>query len=245
MEIFFEIHHDNPREGPGDFESTKRAFSLMENLPDKSRILDIGCGPGKQTIDLSRICQGKIIAIDNHQPYVDRLKDTIASYKLEDRIQVRNKDMFNLDFAPNYFDVIWSEGAIYNIGFEKGLTSWKQFLKKNGYIAVTEISCLKNNPPEEIQNYWYAEYPDMQSIESNVEIIIKCGFKIIDYFVLPEKSWWENYYNPIKKRISNLKLKYSENEDATRILELEEKEMEMYKKYSDYYGYVFYIMQSN
>ncbi len=245
MEIFFEIHQDNPREGPGDFESTKKAFSAMKNLPDMPQILDIGCGPGKQTIDLSKISTGNIVAIDNHQPYLNRLIDTIASFNLKNRIQVQNKDMFNLDFTPNYFDVIWSEGAIYNIGFEKGLTSWKQFLKKNGFIAVTEISWLKNNPPKEIQNYWYAEYPNMQSIESNVEIIIKCGFNIIDYFVLPEKSWWENYYNPIKKRISNLKLKYSENEDATRILELEEREMEMYKKYSDYYGYVFYIMQSN
>jgi hypothetical protein len=45
-DVFFEIHADNPREGPGDFNSTKRAFLAMKNLPGKPKILDIGCGPG-------------------------------------------------------------------------------------------------------------------------------------------------------------------------------------------------------
>jgi hypothetical protein len=29
MDVFFELHSDNPREGPGSFESTQLAFSMV------------------------------------------------------------------------------------------------------------------------------------------------------------------------------------------------------------------------
>lgn len=243
IDIFFEIHKDIPREGPGDSKSTQRAFSLLKNLPSKPKILDIGCGPGKQTFDLIKLTDGNMVAIDNHQPYIDSLNEEIVKQGLTDRIQALNKDMFNLDFEEKSFDVIWAEGAIYIIGFENGLKTWPRFLKTKGHIAATEISWLKPNPPDELKTFWDECYPNIQNIESNLEIIKRCGYKAIDYFPLPESAWWDDYYNPIQQRITKLKEKYHDNEDAIKMIELEEKEINIYKKYSAYYGYVFYIMQ--
>jgi SAM-dependent methyltransferase len=242
MELFFEIHSDNPREGPGNFESTKRAFESLSNLPDNPLILDIGCGPGKQTLDLLKLSDAKITAVDNHQPYVDFLTNKIFAECLEDQINVYNKDMNDLDYDEHSFDVIWSEGAIYNIGFEKGLKNWQKFLKPGGYIAVTEATWLKENPPNEIFDFWNTEYPAIQEIGANIEIIKSCGYKIINHFKLPESAWWE-YYNPIIKKLIRLKQKYTNDIEALALIDAEEKEIEYYRKYSDYYGYVFYIMQ--
>lgn len=72
-QIFFQIHRDNPREGPDNFESTQKAYSYLKNLPETPRILDIGCGPGKQTLDLAEISSAEIYAIDNHDDYLNRL----------------------------------------------------------------------------------------------------------------------------------------------------------------------------
>ena len=42
-----------------------------------------------------------------------------------------------------------------------------------------------------------------------------------------------------------MKRKYKDDKEALHILAATELEIEMFRKYSDYYGYVFYIMQVN
>lgn len=244
-EIFFEVHNGLPREGPGNFESTKRAFEAIKDLPNKPEILDLGCGPGKQTLDLTKLSDAIITAVDNHKPFLETLEKRIQQEKLRHRIKPELGDMFDLRYDENSFYVIWSEGAIYIMGFDNGLKNWKQFLKKKGYLAVSEISWLQENPPEELRKFWQEGYPEMQSIEGNLEIIKRNGYKIVEHFVIPESAWWDEYYHYVQKRVDTLKEKYKDNPKALSILAMEEEEMDLYRKYSDFYGYVFYILQKN
>ena len=244
MELFFEIHKDLPREGPGDSDSTRRAFRKLAALPDEPTILDVGCGPGAQTMDLAALTDGIIHAVDTHQPFLDHLQQKVIDQGQTRRIKVLNQSMKDLNFSPASFDLIWSEGAIYIMGFEAGLRAWKHLLKPNGYIAVTELSWLKPDAPQEIQAYWNKEYPAMKTLEENLNIIHDCGFYLIDYFVLPDTSWTEEYYQPMQKRVTILREQYQR--DPEKLAQLDEalEEYELFKKYSVWYGYVFYIMQS-
>jgi len=242
MSVFFEIHRDNPREGPGDNASTRKAFSLLKDLPAQPQILDIGCGPGMQTLELAANCSGIITAVDNHQPFLDVLERRAREAGLAERIRIVNRSMFDLDFAPESFDVIWAEGAIYIIGFKKGLKDWSEYLKPGGYIAVTELSWLKPDPPEALIDFWGVHYPDMKTTEENSATIQSLGFQEIDKFVLPESAWWD-YYNPVLKRVSILRAKYAGNPEVMQELDAQQAEMAMYRKYHEYYGYVFYIMR--
>lgn len=241
-EIFFEIHKDLSREGPGNSESTRRAFSMLTDLPAEPDILDIGCGPGMQTLDLTRLTDGIITALDNHQPYLDAVKEKMSRQNLGKRIMLVNGDMNHPCFPEKTFDLIWSEGALYIMGFEKGLRKWRPFLKQNGYFAVSEISWLKPNPPKSIEKFWDEYYPAIQDIEANLSIIHQTGYKPRGHFTLPESAWWDHYYLPIEEKLSILRKKYKGNAEAIHVLELEQEEIDMYKKFSDYYGYVFYVM---
>ena len=78
---FWEVHSNLPREGPGDNESTKKAYLMLKDLPENPRILDIGCGPGMQTIELAKLSGGQIVAVDNHQPFLEQLKITLKKRK--------------------------------------------------------------------------------------------------------------------------------------------------------------------
>jgi len=243
MDIFFEIHNDLPREGPGDGDSTRRAFSLLRDLPPNPKILDIGCGPGMQTLDLARLSPGMITAVDTHQPFLDELRRRAKGYGVSDRIITARESMFALPYQEHSFNLVWSEGAIYNMGFEKGLLAWRPLLKPGGYVAVTELSWIKNNPPEEVINYWKLEYPGMRSMQDNLASITATGYHESGHFVLPGNSWWDDYYNPIERRLSVLRNKYNGDSEALHTLDAAQKELEMYRKYSNWYGYVFYVMQ--
>lgn len=242
-EIFFEIHRGNPREGPGSFEATRKAFSTLRNLPDEPIILDIGCGPGQQTMDLASLSQGTIYAIDNYEPYLQALQARVTQKGLANRVFPQAGDMNALPFEQAHFDIIWAEGSIYLMGFENGLTAWRPYLKPAGYIVVSEISWLKDKPPPDLVNFWDEAYPALQDQDGNITIIQRAGYNLIDHFVLPTEAWWDNYYIHIENKLSLLKTKYQNEAEALEVIAIEELETDLYRKYSDYYGYVFYIMQ--
>ena len=242
-EIFFEIHRDNPREGPGSFEATRKAYSALTGLPDKPIILDIGCGPGQQTLDLASLSAGIIYAIDNYEPYLKALQAKVDQKGLADRVFPQAGDMNALPFEQAHFDIIWAEGSIYLMGFENGLTAWRPYLKPTGYIVVSEISWLKDKPPPDLASFWDEAYPALQDQDGNIAIIQRAGYNLIDHFVLPTEAWWDNYYNHIENKLSLLKTKYQNEAEALEVIAIEEVETDLFRKYSDYYGYVFYIMQ--
>jgi SAM-dependent methyltransferase len=241
-ELFWEIHSGNPREGPGEFQSTKRAFDMLKDLPSNPRILDIGCGPGTQTIDLSLLTDGSIIAIDNHPQFLEDLGKKIRLSGLIDRITPLIGDMCDLHFEEGTFDIIWAEGSIYIIGFEKGFLQWRTFLKGRGYLVASELTWLRADAPEEIKEYFIKEYPGMQDIEGNLRIIEGAGYRHIGHFVIPKSAWW-CYYSPLEEKISQLRPKYEGLPGALAVLEDHQREIDIFRQYSEYYGFVFYVAQ--
>ena len=151
--------------------------------------------------------------------------------------------MFELDLDPASFDVIWSEGAIYIIGFERGLCEWKPLLKTGGYLAVTELTWLKPDPPGEIKAYWNENYPGMKMVEENLAIIQAAGYRQVGHFILPDSSWWDDYYTPLEKRIVMLVEKFKDDDEAMALLRESQRESDLHKIYAEWYGYVFYVMQ--
>ena len=244
LDIFFEVHSGLPREGPGDNESTKKAYLMLHNLPENPRILDIGCGPGMQTITLAKLSNSRIEAVDNHQPFLEQLEKNAEKEGVSEKITAVNGDMCALDYEDGSFDMVWCEGAIFIIGFEKGLREWKTLLAAKGYLVVSEMSWLTFNPPEEVKKFLTEAYPAIKTINENLAAIKKTGYRVISHFVLPKESWWTHYYTPIEAKLPSLKLKYTDDKEALAHLAAEELEIDMFRKYSDYYGYVFYVMQA-
>lgn len=243
MEYFYELFRSLPRGGPGDVKSTREAFSFLKNLPSEPLILDIGCGHGIQTLELARISNAKIIALDNYQPFLDILMKNAAKEGLQTRIIPKNQSMLEMDFKDGSFDVIWSEGALYFMGFQNGVNRCHRLLKQNGYLAVTEAVLLLPHPPTPVQELWDNEYNDIKDIQSNITLIENQGFTVLSHFTLPKSSWIDEYYTPLQKSINELKKKYHDTAEALRVFEECEKEIKIYHSYSDYYGYEFFIMQ--
>ncbi len=243
MKFFLEIHRDMPRQGPGDDESTRRAFAMLSGLPARPDILDIGCGPGAQTLQLAALSEGSITAVDLYRQYLIQLETALRERALEDRVRVVEGDMEALDFSPQSFDVLWSEGAIYIMGFERALREWRRLLRPGGFVAVTEATWWRVDPPAELARFWAEGYPGMQDEAANLAAIHRTGYRSLGHFRLPDESWWTDYYDPLKKRLDAVARRYAHSQVAMEVIAEERREIEMFEKYSDYYGYAFYVMQ--
>ena len=231
-----------PRQGPGDNQSTRKAFKLMEGIPDKPYILDIGCGVGMQTIELAQISNGTILALDNYQPFLDKLMKKAKQAGIADKILLKNQSMLEMNFENNTFDIIWSEGALYFMGFTNGLKKCNQLLKNDGYLAVTELVYLSPHPPAPLQEFFETEYPDIGDVQSKIDSINRAHLDLISHFTLPRSSWLDNYYYPMEKALSILRDKYRGNERALRVFQGMDREIALYKQYADYHGYEFFVM---
>jgi len=244
MNIFFEIHSNLPQQAPGSDKATLRALAAIATLRSGAQILDVGCGPGRQTLLLARETGYDITAVDTHQPFLDELNERAAAANVSDIIHAVNCPMEAMEFEDERFDIIWSEGAIYIMGFRDGLVAWRRFLRPGGFIAVTELTWLTDSPPEEARLFWADDYPAMSTVDSNLNMIRESGYELISHFTLPESDWWTDYYRPLEKRIEALRPLYSNDRQALDAFEATEMEMDIYRKYSASFGYVFYVMKA-
>jgi ubiquinone/menaquinone biosynthesis C-methylase UbiE len=229
------------RQGPGSPEVTVKALSFIDNLTNESCIADIGCGTGGQTLVLAQHTPGHITGIDLFPKFIDLLHVKAGKLNLQDRINGVVGSMDSLPFQNEELDLIWSEGAIYNIGFERGLYEWRRFLKTGGYIAVSEASWFTEERPAEINVFWQDAYPEIDTIPNKVAQMQKTGYIPVANFILPENCWTEHFYVPQVEAQEVFLRKYKGNQTADELIANQQHEALLYSKYKEYYGYVFYI----
>jgi len=229
------------RQGPGSEDITLKALSFIDNLPGDAKIADIGSGTGGQTMTLAKNTQGTIVAIDLFPDFISILNDTARKLSFDKRIEGIVASMEDLPFREGELDLIWAEGSIYNIGFEKGLREWNKYLKKGGYIAVSEASWFTEKRPSEIEDFWRNAYPEIDTISAKVRQVEQAGYIPVSTFVVPETCWLDSFYAPMEQPRKDFLKNYSGNKAAVDFIANQMHEEKLYNKYKEYYGYVFYI----
>jgi SAM-dependent methyltransferase len=243
MAYFIELYGSLPRAGPGDDVSTRRAFEMLEHLPPQPRFLDVGCGPGRQTVELLRHTDGLVVALDLLPSMISRVRSAAEREGFADRFEAVQGDMKDRLFEPRSFDAIWSEGAIYILGFEAGLTRFRELVKPGGYVAVSEPVWLEPEPPREVLDFWQ-EYPQIDTVEHKLEIVASAGYEPVGHFVLPASSWTDAYYDPLEQRASECEPRWKGIPEAEEVLEEARAEIALFRKYSRYYSYAYFVMRS-
>ncbi|MDD5221128.1 MAG: class I SAM-dependent methyltransferase [Candidatus Pacebacteria bacterium] len=241
LKLISELHLGLERQGPGSSEMTIKALSFLDNLNENSRVADLGCGTGGQTMILAQNMTGNITGLDFLPGFIDIFNNNAKKLNLQERVKGIVGSMENLPFQKEEFDAIWSEGAIANIGFEKGLNYWKNFLKKGGYVALTYESWFTDERPAEIEKWWTDNVPEISTIGHNILTIQKSGYIPVAAFILPEECWTDNYFIPRETASKALLEKYAGDKTVEDFIAKMRYEAELYSKYKQYYGYVFYI----
>ena len=229
------------RQGPGSPEMTIKALSFMDNLNEISQTADLGCGTGGQTMVFAQNIAGNITGVDIFPDFINIFNDNAKQQKLQDRLKGVVGSIDNLSFQKEELDLIWSEGAIDHIGFEKGFNYWRDFLKKGGYIAVTNFTWFTDERPVELEKFYLEAIPEIRTMGQNISIIQKAGYVPVAAFTLPEKCWIDNYFIPQKTRQKEILEKYAGDKTVETFISNTKYQEDLYSKYKQHHGYVFYI----
>ncbi len=239
LKIIVDFYKDLQRLGPGCDEQTKKALGFIDFATKNPTIADIGCGTGAQTEVLAKETQGEIVAVDFLDEFLKSLQRRFDKANLN--VKTICTSMSELPFREQEFDLIWSEGAIYNIGFDYGTRYWNRFLKMNGFLVVTEISWLTDQRPVVLEDYWKNAYSGIDTVANKISQLQNNGYELITHFTLPASCWTDHYYKPIQEKFDCFLLQHPDSEPARKFVEEGIAEIEFYKKYHEFYGYEFYI----
>lgn len=244
MDLLIDLHAGNLRQGPGSKESFLQALNMLPLDKNQAlQVADIGCGTGSSSLLLAAHTQWKIQAVDLFPKFLDLLREQAEVNGISEQIETISASMDALPFQPKSLDLIWSEGAIYNMGFEKGLAYWSRFLKPNGYVAISEICWTSEERPDEIQTYWNDNYPEIGRVEDKIQAFKLQAFEPLGYFLLPETDWLENYYLPLEASIPNFLQQQQHSADAKAIAEETKEEIALYHRFGKYFSYGFFVAQ--
>lgn len=242
LELLVDFHKSQERQGPGSKEDTLRALSFTNlHASTDLKIADIGCGTGGQTLTLAEHLDGHFYAVDLFPAFLQPLQDNVEKLGIADRISCIEASMDALPFKKNELDLIWSEGAIYSMGFEKGIQYWKDFLKNGGFLAVSEITWLTQTRPKPLQDFWQAAYPEIATASTKINQLEQNGYNLAGYFILSPDSWIKNYFEPLEAQMENFLERNRHSEAAQKVVREQVEEIELYKTYQEYFSYGFYV----
>jgi len=242
MRALIELHRGLERQGPGDTDFSGYIISQIPELPTNPRIADIGCGAGAGTLFLAGKFKSKILAVDFSREFLDELEDRAKQRGFEHLVETIECDMGSLDWKPETIDLLWSEGAAYNLTFGGALKAWRPLMAANGIAVISEMSYFTSKVPESVRVYWQNAYPTIGTESENSNHAISSGFEILGIHRLPSKAWWDNYYEPLRKNIE--KFKKSNDRVMQSVISETEEEMKFFEEYEKNYGYSFYIMKA-
>jgi ubiquinone/menaquinone biosynthesis C-methylase UbiE len=246
LELIVDLHKDAERQGPGSKQETLKALEFTGLSKSKNlKIADIGCGTGTPTIHLAQHTQADITGVDIFPEFLNKLDKKATELGLQNRVSTHKASMDNLPFKEGQFDIIWSEGAIYNMGFEAGVRDWRRFIKPGGYLCVSEVTWITDQRPKKIEEFWQQEYPEIDKASNKIRFLEENGFTLAGYFYLTEDSWVKNYYNPMNARFTPFLERHNHSDRAKRLVEVHRAEIEQYHTYKEFYSYGFYVARKN
>jgi SAM-dependent methyltransferase len=226
--------------GPGGNAHTLYVLRLLPKQQFRV-VVDASCGTGRQTLALAKELGTLVHAVDSYESFLNDLVRRAREAKLEQLVQTHCMDMKDIPQVFQGIDLLWSEGAAYNIGFPNALATWASAMIPDGFAVISELSWLKEQAPDAVREFFRSGYPDMQSVQHNLAVAERAGYKLLTIYTLPRQAWVDGYYDVLAPRAIAL---LNHPDPSVRDFATETvREIEILECSEDSYGYVFYVLQ--
>lgn len=242
FEAFIELHRGLPRQSPGSEATTRHLLSLCGPLPERPRVLDLGCGPGPSALLLAAEAGDRgadVTAVDLQDGFLDELRAAAAARGLADRVHAVKADMGDLPYPDGSFDLVWAEGSAYSIGFPTALARWKRLLAPGGTLVLSECEWTADEPSAGARAFWDAHYP-LRSTARNLATVQAAGYQVLGVHLQPDSDW-AAYYGPLGERVAAAAEPAGPH--AAAALDFVREEIDVRERYGHEYGYTAYVLR--
>ncbi|SFX48628.1 class I SAM-dependent methyltransferase [Marinospirillum alkaliphilum] len=238
MQVFFNVFDAMQRQGPGSDSTIHRVLQQVKRIHLPQRIVDMGCGKGHATCLLARETQAEVLALDLHQPFIKSLQQRAAAEGLS-QLAARVGSMDQPELLPGVFDLIWSEGSAYNIGFERALAIWRPLLSENGLVYISDMVQLTDELAAEARIYLEQEGVEFQHVDDRIRQAQALGYQVLEHFILPQQDWLD-FYGDMEQQIKRLEPVVGK--DHPVLISLKQ-EIDIYRRFGHQFGYACLLMQ--
>lgn len=190
-----------------------QAVSILPPI-EKPIIIDLGCGTGAPTLNLTQHFNGVIFAVDSSQQALGWLNEKLLNQQVSSTIILVNKLVDELQLPSGLFDIVLAEGLLNIIGFEKGLELANGLIKMGGYFIIHD----------EYKNH-----------SGKLEMLKSYGYEVINTIMLGSDIWWNDYYKGLEEKIDAL------DSESKKEFGRELNEIDLYKKQPEQFNSIYYI----
>jgi ubiquinone/menaquinone biosynthesis C-methylase UbiE len=204
----------------------KYTWRAFESLPKMQmpNILDIGCGTGVPTLEIAQLTKGTFLAIDNDENCILWFREKIKKLGLVNQINTIHGSALRVKLDENHYDLIIAEGFFNIIGFEKGLETFSKYLHSPGYFMI---------------------HDDCRDMEMKRILFKKYQLRLLEFFILDEEVWWNEYYSCLEKEIYRFGREHDNSKKSKKLFARELSEINWYKKDPSSFRSAYYVLQKD
>ena len=172
----YDQHAESFWEGTCDHDVSQNRDALLEHLDGKGpfRILDFGCGPGRD-LKVFRQLGHEAIGLEGAERFVELAREYSGCV-------VWHQNFLRLQLPPDYFEGIFANAALFHVPSQelpRVLSELHATLKRNGVL-------FSSNPRGENQEGWSGErYGVFYNLKRWREIVTAAGFVEITHYYRP------------------------------------------------------------
>lgn len=221
----FDLFDGLARCAPGVADSVARACA---EVAPGAVVLDAGCGRGADLPALRAAIPGaRIVAVDAAAPFIAHVAAAFPG------VQAVCGDMADPPGGP--FDLIWSGGAVYNLGVTPALQGWRAHLAPGGRVAFSDLVLRGESAAPELVDFFATEGVALRGEAGLRAEVAAAGYRVTDTFWMPDRAW-ADYYLPLEPRLALAET--SQDPETRAMAGAFRHEIALWRRHGADYGYL-------
>jgi ubiquinone/menaquinone biosynthesis C-methylase UbiE len=203
----YSLHGTDLQQSMAACTALQHAAFFVQHLRQGMHVLDCGSGPGSITVDLAfLVAPGQVVGIDIGESEVERARG-LASERGSANVRFETGNVYNLPFAANTFDAVFSNAVFDHLSKPlEALSEMRRVLKPGGMVAIRAADAdgyliYPHNPAMEKYGDWTSRRKAEQGVNRRIGKQLRVMLQEAGFVRVEASASYDSYGTPDRVRI--------------------------------------------